>query len=383
MDISAAFDQFKAHAISGRYLNLQHIAPLIGKLPEAFRVEVIGHSVKHSPLFHIVAGTGKTKVLMWSQMHGNESTTTKAVFDLLSFLEKGGAEAEKMLSDLTLHIVPMLNPDGAYGYTRENANGVDLNRDFCEATQPETRALLQLYDRIKPDFCFNLHDQRTLYGAGRSGKPATVSFLAPAFDESRNFNAARTKAVSVIVTVTNALQPLIPGQIGRFDDSFNPNCAGDTFQSRGTPTILFEAGHFPEDYARETTRKFVFVSLMTALMSLHENVIVNNRIEDYLNIPQNNLNFLDFVYKNVKINYEGKEKITNFGAQFREELSGDEVAFKAEIADVGFSDAVFGHVTVDAGGAPFRDEKGRVPRLGAPADFYLGDQEFRNGVRAR
>jgi hypothetical protein len=46
------------------------------------------------------------------------------------------------------------------------------------------------------------------------------------------------------------LQRYIPGQIGRFDDSFNLNC-GDTFQAMGVPTLLFEAGHFEGDYQRK------------------------------------------------------------------------------------------------------------------------------------
>ena len=62
---------------------------------------------------------------------------------------------------------------------------------------------------------------------------------------------------------------------------------GDTFQSLGVPTILFEAGHFPGDYQREKTRKFVFLALISGLQHIYENVIVNNKTEDYLRIPQN------------------------------------------------------------------------------------------------
>jgi hypothetical protein len=35
-----------------------------------------------------------------------------------------------------------------------------------------------------------------------------------------------------------------------------------------------------------------------------------------LNIPQNKVVFYDFLYKNVKLNYDGVEKITNFAAQY-------------------------------------------------------------------
>jgi hypothetical protein len=46
----------------------------------------------------------------------------------------------------------------------------------------------------------------------------------------------------------------IPGQVSRFDDGFNINCIGDKFQSH-VPTILFEAGHFQDDYIEKLLQK--------------------------------------------------------------------------------------------------------------------------------
>ena len=163
-------------------------------------------------------------------------------------------------------------------------------------------------------FCFNLHDQRTIFGAGATGKPATVSFLAPSYNEEREINENRLKAINVIAGINDVLQKFIPGQVGRFDDSFNINCIGDTFQFLGVPTILFEAGHFANDYEREVTRKYIFFSLLTSFELIDENDLVDNRINDYLNISQNKVVFYDFMYKNIKINYDGIEIITNFAS---------------------------------------------------------------------
>ena len=57
------------------------------------------------------------------------------------------------------------------------------------------------------------------------------------------------------------LEKYIPGQLGRFDDSFNINCTGDYFTSLGIPTVLFEAGHYQDDYERDEVRKFIFIAL--------------------------------------------------------------------------------------------------------------------------
>ena len=79
-------------------------------------------------------------------------------------------------------------------------------------------------------------------------------------------------------------QHYIPNQVGRFDDSFNINCVGDYFTAQNTPTILFEAGHFKEDYERDEVRKFIFISLLAAFSDADENVVVNVDLEKYLNM---------------------------------------------------------------------------------------------------
>ena len=52
----------------------------------------------------------------------------------------------------TLLCIPMLNPDGAFLYTRENANSVDLNRDAFLVSQPEMQLLHTIYKEFEPDF---------------------------------------------------------------------------------------------------------------------------------------------------------------------------------------------------------------------------------------
>ena len=88
-------------------------------------------------------------------MHGNESTTTKALFDLYKYIEdhKETKFVNTLLAMCTFTFVPMLNPDGAEAYTRINANKVDLNRDAQDLSQPESLILKELYTNIKPDYC--------------------------------------------------------------------------------------------------------------------------------------------------------------------------------------------------------------------------------------
>lgn len=382
MDYRELFDTFKENTISGRYITLGDILPLLKKHSTTGLVKEIGHSVQGKPLLAYYKGHGKTKILLWSQMHGNESTATKALFDVFNVLDSGSGLAARLLADYTFCFVPMLNPDGAKAYTRENANSVDLNRDFHNLSQPESRALTELFEQFEPDYCYNLHDQRTIFGAGNTGKPATISFLSPAYNHNRDMNSTREKAVRVILTMNEALQALIPGQVGRFDDSFNINCVGDNFQFRGVPTILIEAGHFPDDYQREQTRFYFVVALLSGFERIHENDVVNNAIEEYLNIPQNMMPFFDFVYRNVRINYDGIDKITNFAAQYKEELVGNSVQFNAYVSQIGDLENNFGHFELDAKGALFTNDGQNFPEIGQKANFNLGnDVKIVNGLK--
>src|SRR5690606_18803559 len=99
-------------------------------------------------------GDGPIKILMWSQMHGNESTTTKAVLDLINFLLEGSEMSNSILERCTIKIIPILNPDGALAYTRVNANGIDLNRDAQNLSQPESKVLRAVFEDFGPDYCF-------------------------------------------------------------------------------------------------------------------------------------------------------------------------------------------------------------------------------------
>lgn len=378
MDYIELHHQYKENSLFGRYITLKDIEGLLANLP----LEIIGKSVLGKPIYKYSIGTGATKVFMWSQMHGNESTTTKAVFDFLNLIHSSNELGQRLLKEFTFCFLPMVNPDGAELYTRENANNVDLNRDSIDLSQPESQLLRQTFNEFQPDYCFNLHDQRTIFGVGTTGNVATVSFLAPSFNENRDINEVRSKAMNIIVAMNEELQKHIPNQVARFDDGFNANCIGDQFTLLGVPTILFEAGHYPNDYYREYTRKMIFIALISGLQHIYENVVVDDKNANYLGITKNNIIFYDFLYKNVKINYDGKEIITNFAAQYKEELVDGKIQFNAFIAEIGDLKGKLGHYQYNAHKMLYADSFDNFPKINQKANFCLGkDIKFINGVR--
>jgi hypothetical protein len=383
MNYNEIYTRSRELELSGRYITNDHISLLLQKANRSLQTFVAGYSVQSKPIYGYRTGIGKIRILAWSQMHGNESTATKALFDLFNFFDSKSSDSQRLLAECTFCFVPILNPDGAEMYTRENANEIDLNRDAQNLSQPESRVLRKLFHDFDPDYCFNLHDQRTIFEVGFTGRPATISFLAPSYNETCEFNPVRDRAVHLIAAMNAQLQRYIPGCVGRFDDAFNLNCVGDTFQHDGRSTILVEAGHYPNDWSRDISRKFVFIALLSGFKAAYENVIVGNEFEHYMRIPQNNPNFFDFVYKNVSINYDKSEIITNFAAQYTEQLVGNHIDFFAYIVKIGDLSTYNGHCVFDAKGRKFSDGGQSIPREGQAATFLLGDDiRILNGVIA-
>ena len=335
--------------LMGRYINLDHILPLLKPYENFIEISTAGTSElgREIPLLKI--GNGECIVLAWSQMHGNESTTTKALFDFIKFIgqkEFFQDEIKQFLEKNSFYILPILNPDGADLYTRENANKIDLNRDAQNLCQSESKTLRTVFNRVQPDLCLNLHDQRSIYGLD-TGLTAAVSFLAPSADMDRSITGAREVAMSHIVRLDRMLQDILPGHIGRYDDSFNANCVGDTFQMTGVPTILFEAGHCKDDYNRENTRALIFYAFLE-LFRFNDEQGISEDFNDYFNIPQNRVNYNDLILRHVFV--KGHDKIVDIAIQYSEELINGEVHFKARIDKIGDCDLLHGHREVDLDG---------------------------------
>ncbi|MFY0604332.1 MAG: zinc carboxypeptidase [Flavobacteriaceae bacterium] len=301
--VNEFYEAAKEPTLAGRWITIKDIQGLV--------TTKIGFSEENRPIYGVKLGTGKKKILIWTQMHGNESTGTKAVFDFINFIGLANEVSEQILSSCTLLIIPILNPDGAERYTRENAHQIDLNRDAVDRLATESKLLRAHLDDFQPDFCFNLHDQRTIFGVEGTKNPATISFLAPSEEVTRAITPGRKKTMNVIIAMNQLLQTIIPNHLGRYTDEFYPTATGDNFQKLGYSTILIESGHYYNDYDREKVREFTFYALLQGVYHISR---VNDFIEykAYFDIPNNDEMFLDIVKRgknNVDIAYQYDEQI--------------------------------------------------------------------------
>ncbi|WP_452232164.1 M14 family zinc carboxypeptidase [Lacinutrix sp. MEBiC02595] len=361
------FNRYKEVQLFNRYIHAKDIAPLLQKLALKCQVSVVGKSVLHENIHTITLGSGPKKILMWSQMHGNESTTTKAIFDLLNLLLSSQEVSETILKACTIQIIPILNPDGAKAYTRVNANQVDLNRDAQALTQPESLVLKSCFEAFKPHFCYNLHGQRTIFSAGNTNNSATVSFLAPAQDEACTITNNRKRAMEIIAVMNANLQMQIPNQVGVYDDSFNINCVGDTFQVQNTPTILFEAGHYKDDYTREKVRVYVFQSLLVSLDYIAKNAVSGDAYLPYIDIPENQKCFYDLIIRNARVEPGGD--LLDIAIQYQERLITNTIEFIPKIEKFTSINQFFAHKEIDVNGGVVEALKKEAITIGYENDL--------------
>ncbi len=312
-------NNFKEKTLTNRFFKHRDIISLLAKLPLSFTISVLGKSVKGKEINLIKWGNGNTKVMLWSQMHGDETTGTMALFDLFNFLLSDHETAKLLADNCQLFIIPMVNPDGAEIFTRRNAQQIDINRDFLREITPEAKILKLCRAEINPDFGFNLHDQTTLWSVTGSLKPAMLSFLAPAIDQELSINQTRESAMLVIADIFNDLDQIIPQHIGLFDDQFEPRAFGDNFQISGTATILIEAGGYQQDFEKQEIRKFYFTAILSGLISIAKKSYQQQNIKQYFSIPKNNKQIFHVLIHNVILN----EIDVSIGINYEENASID------------------------------------------------------------
>lgn len=125
-----------------------------------------GYSVLGRPIWCISIGTGNT-LLVTANVHGTEPSSREA--SLAWFRDIAYATDTATLNYLTAHrvvLIPNINIDGSEGVLkRENANGVNINRDYIALREPETRAVARVFMREQPTVNVDMHSVADNQGA--------------------------------------------------------------------------------------------------------------------------------------------------------------------------------------------------------------------------
>lgn len=126
-------------------------------------------SVEGRPIEVLSFGEGERTILLMAGVHGDEKNGVDMV---ASVVERLRACDPVCLKDRIV-VMPLVNPDGCEADTRRNARGIDVNRNFPTkdfvgtedapggiepASEPETRAVLDVVERFDPWLIITIHE---------------------------------------------------------------------------------------------------------------------------------------------------------------------------------------------------------------------------------
>lgn len=292
------------------------------KMEKSFSKKLLGYSVENREIFSLEFGNGSANVLLWSQMHGDEPTATMAMFDIFNFLSSNDEFDDfknELKKKLKLIFVPLLNPDGAELIVRQNALGIDLNRDARTLQAPESKILAELVEKYQPDFAFNLHDQDFRWSVGSSNKLAAISLLAPVYDYNKSINPSRLRAIKLVADLRIDFEKYLPGQIARYKDDFEPRSFGDMIAGKNVSTVLIESGRDINDPNKSFYRKINFVMILSAFDKIINGKYNERTEKEYFEIPTNGNFLFDLILRNVSITSNDKKYVADIAIN-REEV---------------------------------------------------------------
>lgn len=306
-----------------------------------------GLSEEGRPIHSWQWGEGPVRIAAWSQMHGNESTGTRALELLRILLEENlSVDICKLRGVFSFVALPMLNPDGAHLWTRRNALGIDINRDALAQQSAEARTLAQFLQEFDPHLCLNLHDQRSTFQRGDSGLASELSIAVPqyAHPEAKSISG-RDKAVQWVERSFTFVNNDLIQRMSRFDERYYPRSFGEWAQNRGMGAVLLESGVGGRDFERNSSLKLLFEWILGMLLSAEESVnspdIELTKGTQRLSLPENNEGLLDRIDRSAQIRFTQHSFVTDLGWRLVEKRSENGLSLEWELEDIGDLSSAF------------------------------------------
>src|SRR5918992_1172145 len=115
-------------------------------------VQSAGRSGEGRELLYAKIGAGPDVFWLQARIHGDELHGTESALQVLKLLAGESPDARLIREKMTLIVVPMYNPDGAEANIRQSTTPtrIDLNRDWENFAQPESRAWYPVWTRFRP-----------------------------------------------------------------------------------------------------------------------------------------------------------------------------------------------------------------------------------------
>lgn len=149
------------------YDDRRHQALIARATAAGARADVLGRSVDGRAIDRLTLGAGPRQVWLLGRQHSGETMASwwmEGALDRL--LDPTNFTGRALLAEATVHLVPLVNVDGAArGNLRGSASGLDLNRQWHApdpVRAPEVAAVLAAMDASGVDFSLDVHGDETL-----------------------------------------------------------------------------------------------------------------------------------------------------------------------------------------------------------------------------
>jgi hypothetical protein len=310
----------------------------IRNLDDRIKLEEVGKSVEGRSINIFSFGEGDTKILLWSQMHGDEATATAGLLSVFYYFAKNLDQdfVQNLYKNLTINAIVMLNPDGSENYDRRNSQGIDINRDAQHLASPEAQTLRKMYERLQPDFAFNLHDMRGKETVGETGEILTKALMAPPYNNANEDSPTRVRAKKLSVIIKKTLDNFIEGHVARYKADYMPRAFGDAFQHWGVSTVLIESG-IPNSPEPHHLTRLSFISLLAAFDAISDEYVDDIDAAEYEKIPLEGIQLFDLIIENATI-FNGKKYGPfkgDIGVNISKSWKDNKTVLKGTIEDIG------------------------------------------------
>lgn len=213
-----------------------------------------GTSLEGNPLFRAEVGQGDKTVMIVTQQHGDEPLGTEAALSLLDFLAGDSEAAQAIREEVTVAVMPRVNPDGFARWERQvsgeqdvadprrNEAGLDLNRsydpdeDLDAAQAPEAAAIMNVLEEYNPDLLLDYHNQNNY--RNEDGELDSMSVRWATNDNVDPQVSADGQRAAL--AISEALEDFDHSQLSLFPGSDNPAIARNGLALDDTPTLLIE-----------------------------------------------------------------------------------------------------------------------------------------------
>jgi len=223
-------------------------------------VEVAGRTNEGRPLWLAKVGTGETAVLYITQQHGNEPLGTEAALQLLQRLATSNhPDIRRMREELTILVVPRVNPDGHERFWRQNfdpvlepgdptdfwtvGRGYDINRWHLPTLAPkdnpvpEAATVQRVYQRYQPAIVVDFHHQGSYVNA--DGELIRTSMFWPRPEGGAGQDAInRSKQVTWLMY--DALEHYGFAEVSQYPGGPQPGIARNAYGALGSASVLVE-----------------------------------------------------------------------------------------------------------------------------------------------